>query len=196
MVTWVVLRAAGIGALLMLWATVCWGLVGTTSILGKRVAKQTPVTVHQFLSTVALLLLAIHLAALAMDSFMPFRTLDLLVPLQATYRPVAVALGILAMYSILLVLGSSWWRRRVGASWWRRLHGLTVPAFALALSHGIFSGTDTARSWMWWTYVVAGGSVLFLTLYRALTAGERPARHALPAGTRTGTAARRARASP
>ena len=41
MVTWIVLRAAGIAAYLMLWATVTWGLIGTTSLVGKRVARAT-----------------------------------------------------------------------------------------------------------------------------------------------------------
>ena len=51
MLTWVVLRAAGIAAYLMLWATVTWGLIGTTALVGKRVARATAITITNSLPT-------------------------------------------------------------------------------------------------------------------------------------------------
>jgi DMSO/TMAO reductase YedYZ heme-binding membrane subunit len=95
-----------------------------------------------------------------------------------------VAFGILAMDAGLVVLVSSWSRRHLSNTTWRALHLLAVPAFALSMLHGISAGTDTVRPWMWWTYVVTGGIVLFLVIARGLTAGIRPARdrrHAGPA---------------
>jgi cytochrome b561 len=56
-----------------------------------------------------------------------------------------------------------------------------VPAFALALVHGVFSGTDSQEPWMFWTYVTTGLAVLFLVVVRGLTAGYRPERAARPA---------------
>ncbi|HZD80555.1 MAG TPA: hypothetical protein VE646_11025, partial [Actinomycetota bacterium] len=56
-----------------------------------------------------------------------------------------------------------------------------VPAFTLAMVHGVFAGTDTARPWMWWTYLATGLIALFLVLVRGLTAGERPQRAPRPA---------------
>lgn len=182
MTTWILLRAAGIGAYVLLFLSVAWGLVGTTSVFGARVAKATAVTIHQFLATAALLMLGVHVGLLLADSFMPFRPLDVLVPLHATFRPVGVAFGVLAMYAMVIVLASSWLRRRVGPAWWRRLHQLAAPAFVLAMVHGVFAGTDATRPWMWWLYVGTGLAVLFLVIVRGLTAGVRPERHALPAG--------------
>ena len=40
MTTWIVLRAAGIGAYLMLFFSVAFGLVATSAPFGKRIAKQ------------------------------------------------------------------------------------------------------------------------------------------------------------
>jgi predicted ferric reductase len=182
MITWILLRAAGIGAYVLLFGSVAWGLVGTTSVFGPRVAKATAVTIHQFLSTAALLLLGAHVGLLLVDPFMPFRPLDVLVPLHAAFRPAATAFGVLAMYATVIVLASSWLRRRVGPAWWRRLHLLAVPAFVLAMVHGVFAGTDSARPWMWWLYVGTGLTVLFLVIVRGLTAGQRPERHRLAAG--------------
>jgi predicted ferric reductase len=183
--TWIVLRAAGIGAYVLLFLSVAWGLVGTTSLFGKRVAKATAVTVHQFFSVAALGLLATHVGGLLLDSFMPFRPLDVLVPLHSSFRPLATSFGVLAMYAIVIVLVSSWLRRRVGPVWWRRLHLLAAPAFGFSMVHGIFSGTDSVRPWMWWLYVGTGLTVLFLVVVRGLTADYRPRRHELPVGART-----------
>jgi len=179
--TWIVLRAAGIGAYLMLFSSVSWGLVATTSLFGKRVAKATAISVHQLISTVALVLLATHIGGLLVDSFMPFKPIDVLLPFHTTFKPVAVAFGIGAMWAMLVVLLSSWTRKHVGPTWWRRLHLLTVPAFILAMVHGIFAGTDAVQPWMWWIYLLTGGIVLFLVIVRGLTAGVRPARAEIPA---------------
>ena len=133
---------------------------------------------------VALLLLGVHLGGLLLDRFVPFAPLDLVVPLRATFKPVAVAMGIVTMYLMIAVLASSWMRKRVGPKWWRRLHMLAVPMFTLAMLHGIFAGTDTLRPWMWWTYLITGGLVVFLVLVRGLTAGLKPQRAARPAHAR------------
>lgn len=50
--------------------------------------------------------------------------------------------------------------------------------------HGIFTGSDTIRSWMWWMYVSTGGAVLFLVVVRGLTLGLRPERRTHPTPAR------------
>jgi methionine sulfoxide reductase heme-binding subunit len=192
MTTWIVLRAAGIGAYLMLFASVAWGLLATTSTFGKRVAKATAISVHQFTATVALVLLGVHLGGLLMDRFVPFTPLDLLIPMHSSYRTIAVAFGIVAMYAAVVVLTSSWTRKHLNIKLWRRLHLLAVPAFTLSMVHGIFAGSDTARPWMWWIYVATGGVALFLLVLRGLTVGLRPARAAHSAAAGVGRAVLRA----
>jgi methionine sulfoxide reductase heme-binding subunit len=185
MIMWNIIRAAGIGAYLMLWASVTWGLVATTSLFGKRVPKATSVALHQAFSTLGLLLLVTHLGVLLVDSFMPFGWLDIVIPLRATYRPVGVALGIGAMMLMAVVLLTSWFRKQVKPTWWRRFHALSVPAFSLALAHGLMTGTDSPRPTMFWFYLATTAILLFLVLLRAMTAGLRavrrtPARDAVP----------------
>ena len=180
MITWIVLRAAGVGAYLAFFASVAWGLMGTSSLFGRRFSKQSFILIHQFLSTAGLVLLGTHLTGLLVDRFVPFGPLDVLVPMRSEFRPVAVALGVISMYLAVLVLGTSYARKRVGPVWWRRIHLLAVPMFALALVHGVAAGTDVQQPWMWWTYLVTGGAVLFLLLVRGLTHGVRPVRAPRP----------------
>jgi methionine sulfoxide reductase heme-binding subunit len=174
--TWVILRSAGIGAYSMVFLSVVWGLLATSAALGRRVSKASAVLIHQFLSTCGLLLLGIHVGGLLVDSFMPFGAAEILIPGAASYRPAATAFGVIAMYATVVVLVTSWIRKRIGTTGWRRMHLLAVPAFVLSLAHGIFSGTDSTRPWMWWMYVVTGSTVVFLVVLRGLTAGHRPER--------------------
>jgi len=174
--TWVILRSAGIGAYLMVFLSVAWGLVATSSALGRQVSKASAVLLHQFFSTCGLLLLGIHVGGLLVDSFMPFGAAEILIPGAASYRPAATGFGVIAMYGTVVVLVTSWIRKRVGTTWWRRMHLLAVPVFVLSLAHGVFSGTDSTRPWMWWMYVVTGSAVVFLVVLRGLTAGNRPER--------------------
>ena len=49
MTTWIVLRAAGIGAYVVLFASVAFGLVATSGPFGKRFAKASSISIHQYL---------------------------------------------------------------------------------------------------------------------------------------------------
>jgi predicted ferric reductase len=178
MTTWIILRAAGIGAYVMLFLAVAFGLIATGTPFGKRFAKASSVSVHQFLSTVGLLLLGVHIGGLLMDRYVPFGPTDIVVPGASSYRPIPVTLGVFAMYAMVVVLASSWVRRAYSPKVWRAIHLLAVPAFALSLLHGVFAGADAARPWMFSTYVVTGVIVVFLLVLRGFVAGMRPARRA------------------
>jgi cytochrome b561 len=178
--TWILLRAAGIGAYVMLFLAVTWGLISTTAIVTKRISKPASTMFHQFAAAAGLVLLGTHLGLLLVDRFMSFHALDLLVPMRSTFRPVAITFGVLALYAFAIVMVTSWLRKRLGSPWWRRFHLLAVPAFTLALVHGVFAGTDSPRTWMWSLYASTGVIVLFLVFVRGLTYGYRPARAGAP----------------
>jgi hypothetical protein len=181
-IEWNIIRAAGVGAFLMLWGAVAWGLVSTTSVFGKKIPKATSIALHQAFSTSGLLFLAMHLGFLLADRFMPFTPLDLVIPMRATYRPIGVSLGIASMFVMVLgVLATSWGRKLIGTKWWRRTHALSVPAFALALMHGLMTGTDSKRPALFWMYLVSAAILLFLLLLRGLNS-QRPQRAPLPEG--------------
>jgi cytochrome b561 len=178
--TWILLRAAGVGAYVMLFMAVAWGLVATTAVVTKRVSKPAANQFHQFVATTGLVLLGVHLGLLLIDPYMPFHILDVLVPMRSTFRPIAITAGVLAMYATVAVMVSSWVRKKLSTKVWRSIHLLAVPAFTLALAHGVFSGTDTQRWWMWGMYALTGLIVVFLVIVRGLSYGYRPPRPAPP----------------
>lgn len=181
MMTWILLRAAGIGAYVALWLAVAWGLVATTGVVKRRISKPAANAFHAFVATTGLTLLALHLILLVVDTYMPFGVLDVLVPMRATFRPLALSAGVIAMYAIVLLMVSSWSRSKMSTRLWRTIHLVAVPAFVLALLHGVFAGTDTQRPWMIALYGTTGILTFFLVIVRGLTVDYRPPRPAPPA---------------
>jgi sulfoxide reductase heme-binding subunit YedZ len=190
---WLLTRSAGVGAYLMLYLAVAWGLLATTSLVTKRVSKRSSTAFHAFVASAGLFLLALHLTGLLLDRFVRFDLLDLVIPFHASFRPFALALGIVAMFATVIVLASSWTRKLLRPALWRSIHLLAVPTFAMALLHGLLAGSDSARPGMTILYWVTGFSVLFLVLVRGLSA--RPPRAQRPRTDGTEPVPRRPRTS-
>jgi DMSO/TMAO reductase YedYZ heme-binding membrane subunit len=99
-----------------------------------------------------------------------------------------VALGTLAGYTVVLVAAVGLARGRiaisdVGARTWRWVHGLAYVTWALAMLHGIKSGTDTGVGWVEALYVACGAVVGGAIAARIAELARRsaPRRHADPA---------------
>jgi DMSO/TMAO reductase YedYZ heme-binding membrane subunit len=178
---WLIARAAGLTAYAVL----------TLSVLAGLVLKSRPFTrlkaahiteVHKTLALTGLGALALHAVALVLDTTVKVSLVALLVPGLVTYRPAAVAAGVIGGWLFLLITASFWLRKRVGMRMWRRLHWFTYALFGLATIHGITAGTDTAQPWVRNLYLGAVGSVVAATAWRALVP---PARRAVPKGETT-----------
>ncbi len=165
---WVTSRAAGITAFLALTLDVVFGLFVSTGAADKLIQRAKSVDIHRWLSSVALGMTGLHAVALLGDGFVRFDVLDLLVPFASSYRPVAIALGVLAAYAAVIVHLSFEWRRRLGPKLWRKLHYLSFGLFIAALLHGLLAGSDTTSVGMQLLYSTSGGLVALLTAYRVL----------------------------
>jgi sulfoxide reductase heme-binding subunit YedZ len=113
---------------------------------------------------------SIHIVALLLDAYVGFSPIDILLPLSSTYRPLAVAGGILGLYVTLIVYASMWVRKYIGYKTWRTIHFASFAAFLLAALHGIFSGADSSEIWMVAIYAISLLLVGGLTLRRIMTA--------------------------
>lgn len=171
-VEWVVIRGSGLVAYALLSAATIWGLLISTRLLG-RLAKAKPLTFfHESLGLGSLVATGVHLAMLAIDDYIEFGAGDLLVPGLSTWRPTAVALGVMAFYGAVMVSLTFYVKRWIGQHWWRNIHFLSLGSFAAALLHGILAGTDTAHPVVMATYVVTGTLVLGLVAVRLFLVTE------------------------
>ena len=171
---WLLARASGLTAYVLLTATVLAGLVLKSRPFGRAVKPAAVTDVHRFLTFLALGMLALHGLALTLDRTVHMPLVALVVPGTSPYRPLPVALGVLACELAALVAVSFSVRRRIGFRNWRRLHWATYGLFLLATVHGITAGTDSSQPWALGLYLGAVGAVVFAASWRALTRPIRP----------------------
>lgn len=169
---WLTSRAAGVTAFLALSLDVAFGLFVSTGIADAAIPRARSVETHRFLSTVALGATAAHVLALLFDGFVRLDALDVLVPFFSTYRPIAVGVGGIAAYLLVLVHLSFSWRARLGAKVWRAFHYASFAVYVGVLVHGLAAGSDAGA--LASVYVGSGTIVGALLLYRVALFGRRP----------------------
>ena len=163
---WYLSRAAGISAYVALTLSMLWGLLLSTNLADRWIARGRSVELHKWISALALGLIAAHALVLVGDPFVRFDLVDVLVPFASAYRSIAVALGVLSAYGTVVVLGSFWLRRVLGQRTWRALHMVAFPTFGLVTLHGMLAGSDSATPWMRLIYLFSSTIVLVLVTYR------------------------------
>ena len=165
---WILARASGLTAYVLLTASILAGLLVKARPFGSRIRPAVATDVHRFLALLGLGMVFLHGLAIAVDASVRMPLLGLVVPGLSPYRPVAVALGVLAAELMVLVYASFSQRKRIGVKNWRRLHYATYAVFGLAAVHGITSGTDASKTWAQMLYLGTIGAVVAATAWRAL----------------------------
>jgi predicted ferric reductase len=168
---WFVSRAAAIVAFLALWLSTAWGItISSKGVIG-LVSAPVSVAVHNITSWLALGFALVHALSLLGDQVVSFSLSALAVPFASAYQPFLTGLGTLGLYLGVIVTAAFYAKKRLGYKAWRTIHGLSYLMFVGIVVHSALLGTDSSLPVMKAIYLVAGGSVLFLTLFRVLTAG-------------------------
>lgn len=171
---WYISRATAIMSYLILWFSMVWGLLMTGRLTGKKPGPVAANDLHKFTSLFGLALGLVHGLLLLGDHYMHLKVVQIFLPFSIqNYRPTWVGLGQINLYLWAILLLSFYLRKIIGQKTWRFLHYLTFLAFAMAMFHGILSGTDTSSVWMTAIYWATGGIIMFLTLYRIFASRER-----------------------
>ncbi len=178
--TWEIARAGGFMAYGLLTASVAIGLIVSLKWRSPRWTRFITTELHRFVTLLSLVFTALHTLMVAIDPFIKFSPLEVLVPFVSHYRPLWIALGIIATYLAIAVYFSERIRPFVGYAWWRRFHYLSFIVFALALIHGIGTGSDVRTPWAIGLYVTSVVLIGALILVRAFPPTTEPA-HPLPA---------------
>lgn len=165
---WYLARAGGIVAWALLTLAVVWGLLVSTRLLRGRPGPKWLLDLHRFLGGLAVTFTGIHLVALVADSYVHFDLVDLLVPFASEWKPLPVALGVVALWLLLAIELTSLAMRRLPRRQWRWVHLSSYGLFWLATLHGLAAGTDAGHPLYVWATNLAVATVVFLTLYRLL----------------------------
>ncbi len=163
---WYLSRSAGLVALTILWASMAFGLGITNKMARIWPGAPAAFAIHEFVSVMGLGFAVYHALVLMGDHYTDFSLPKLLVPFSIQWIPVWIGLGQLAFYLWLLVTLSFYVRQRIGPKLWRMIHYVNFAIYAMGLTHGIFTGSDSVNLGVKVYYWFSAGSLLALLGYR------------------------------
>jgi DMSO/TMAO reductase YedYZ heme-binding membrane subunit len=162
---WLAARACGITALLLLTAQVLLGLVlshPTNQSTWKLSKRLFPWHENLFVFTVSFV--AVHVVFLVLDPYAGVGIGGALVPGLSSYRTVPVAVGVVALYALIVTSLTARYPKRLPTGWWLKIHRFSVVVLAAAWLHGVLSGTDSQAFLP--IYVAIGVAVVAAAAYR------------------------------
>lgn len=177
--TWLLIRAAGVTAWLMLTLVVIWGLLLKTRLAGGALTPIGLLAVHRWLGAVALGFLAVHMGMLLVDPYVTFSVPELLIPFVSAWRPVDVAMGIAAFWLLVVVGVIGRLRARLGKrgnTVFKHAHRAAYAAWPLATGHYVMAGTDSTEMWSMAVMLAGAFAIVFMLLVRGFV--PKPSREA------------------
>lgn len=95
--------------------------------------------IHNWTGYVALTVSLLHVILLLLSSEAKFRVIDVLYPMIGPKQPVINTLGAAALYVLIVIVVTSYYRAAIGHDRWRLIHYGTYLTATLFLIHGIWS---------------------------------------------------------
>ncbi|KAB7743958.1 ferric reductase [Nostocoides sp. F2B08] len=170
---WYLNRGTGVVLLVLFTLSVVLGVLATgrgASPLWPRFVTQG---LHRTLAALSVLLLTAHAITAVVDEYVDIRWWHAVVPVGASYEPVWLGLGTLALDLTLVVAATSLARGRLPHRAWFLVHLTTYAAWTAGVVHGVGIGTDAGSSWL---AAITAGCVAAVALAvgaRLVSAGRR-----------------------
>ncbi len=183
LITWELIRAAGLIAFGLLTLSVFMGVAVNARALDGVMKRAWANEVHGTAAVLGAVFIVLHVGLVLVDQYVPFSLAAAFVPLASSWRPWPVAAGIVSLYLATILLVSTYLRPAIGYRTWRLIHYGGFLGWAAALLHGITAGSDAGVAWMQYMYLLAGGAVALVTIFRVL-APSPPASGGLPESRR------------
>ena len=178
---WFVTRSSGMVAWALLTLSVCWGLFISTKAVAKASSPAWLLDLHRYLGGTAVLFTALHLAGLAADNYVTFGWADMFIPMATSWKPGAVAFGIVGFYLLLAIEGTSLAMKRMPRRLWRAVHHTSLVLYFVATYHALAAGTDKQNQVFRIAALASINIVMFLTIVLILAARKAKLGSARPA---------------
>lgn len=172
---WITGRALGIAGFVSLSALVALGIWMRHPWRFRQplIHAETRLRLHSTLAIATVALIAGHLVSLASDRYAGVGWVGAFVPGLSRYRTLAVALGVIALFFMVLLILTAWAAGRRGARHWSAIHRFALLTYVLVWFHGVLAGTDTSALRGLYVATAVGIGVLALTRYGAARADAR-----------------------
>jgi hypothetical protein len=166
MAPWIVGRAAGVTSYLLLVALVLMGLFLSHPWRSRfrRPSTANRIRLHIVLSVFTLVFTVLHIIVLATDHYAGVGWWGALLPMRASYRPVAVTLGVVGTWSGLAAGVTAALAGRLPFRLWWPIHKVAGVSLVLVWVHGVLGGRDTQV--LLWLYLATGAIVVFVAISR------------------------------
>jgi predicted ferric reductase len=170
-ILWFATRGSGVVSLILSTAVVCLGLLIVVRWARPSWPRFLTAELHRRLALLSVVFVVLHIATAILDPYTSLGLIAAVVPLASSYRPVAVALGVISADLTLAVIVTSLLRERLGHRIWRAIHWLAYGAWPMAVLHSLTAGSDAAAPWM---LAITGLCVLTVgsALVSRITAGS------------------------
>lgn len=145
---WFATRGSGVVSLILSTAVACLGLLIVIRWAGPGWPRFLTAELHRRIALLSIIFLALHIVTAIVDPFTSLGVIAAIVPLASSYRPVAVALGVISVDLTIAVIVTSLLRERIGHRLWRAVHWLAYAAWPLAVLHSLTAGSDAFAPWM------------------------------------------------
>ncbi len=181
---WITGRALGIAGFISLSALVALGVWMRHPWRFRQplIHAETRLRLHSTLAIATVALIAGHLVSLASDRYAGVGWVGAFVPGLSQYRTLAVALGVIALFFMMLLTLTAWAAGRRGTRHWSSIHRFALLTYILVWFHGVLAGTDTGALRGLYVATAVGIGVLALTRYGAAQAeGPTPVAVVTPA---------------
>ncbi len=166
MAPWILGRAAGICSYLLLLVLVLTGMLLShpwrTRV--RRPNTATRIRLHVALAAFTLVFTALHVLVLATDSYAGVGWWGALLPMHASYRPVATTLGLIGAWSGLIAGITAGLAARVPRWLWWGLHKVAAVSLVLVWLHAVLGGGDTPA--LLGLYLASGALVVAVAVSR------------------------------
>lgn len=170
---WFTARAGGLVAWALAALSILWGLALSTRALGRKPRAPWLLDLHRFLGGLTVVFVFVHMTGLWADQYVHFSVTQLLVPFAATWKPLAVAWGVVAFYLLLAVELTSLIMKRLPKRLWKGVHFSSYALYLFATVHLLTAGTDSRVPALRWGVIATIGAVVFFTVYRIIGPGRR-----------------------
>lgn len=139
---WVIARTAGLASVVLLSATVTLGIISSADFGSVRWSRLITNGLHRRLAYLACGLLALHIAAVVVDSYVDITPLDVVIPFSSSYQRFATGLGALAVDVVAILIITGLTRKHLPHRLWQWIHATAYLAWPLAILHGVLAATD------------------------------------------------------
>jgi len=133
---------AALGAVALLAANLLLGLLLAAGYNPARHWPYRPIKLfrfHNWTGYTALGAVLLHPLILLFSSTPRFRVIDLIAPVWSPVQPTSNVLGALALYLVVVVVATSYFRRALGRHLWRAIHYANYAAATVFFLHGIIA---------------------------------------------------------